>query len=184
MGRFQERIGRITVHRVDIRIAVVKTAFALLHDREANRLLSDTEVGADGSVQIAAKFRDDTFAQANGIDFQQNRFLAKLRMLRNDTARESRGPAVFIIEPGLHADGFAIVGAGINQLEPFIAEVFRLQAGTTVHEKAAHAHILHDIDLAQELVLFQLTVPAPKRLPTPFDAWVFKFFNHCFSPVR
>ena len=83
-------------------------------------------------------------------------------MLGHKATGRAGGPAVLIVEPGQHFLGLRLVTAGFHHIHKFIAEVRRVQTGAGVEMGAAEAHFFHLLQLAQELLLFQLAVPGPE----------------------
>ena len=76
-------------------------------------------------------------------------------------AGKATGPAVFIIDPGLHIARF--LGAGLNALHPFLRKILSLQATASMHKEASVMGLTHPADLADQLFFFQLAIPRPKR---------------------
>ncbi len=97
-----------------------------------------------------------------------------LLFLRHHAPGASRGPAVLIVEPGLHPRLMPIIRTFVGQLEPFLPQVLRLQSGAGVHEIAAEAHFLDDVYLAAQLRLLQPAVPGPEGLSPVLRCGIFK----------
>lgn len=72
------------------------------------------------------------------------------------------GPAVLVVEPGVHAQLLRLVGAGLDAGEPVATEIFGVEAHARMHEEAAEAHLLHDADLAAQLGGREFGVPGPE----------------------
>ena len=72
-------------------------------------------------------------------------------------------PAVFIIEPGLHAQRLCLLHAGVNAPKPFLGQIWRRQSHAGMHEEPSEAHLLEDADLPTQLIRLQFGVPCPER---------------------
>ena len=93
---------------------------------------------------------------------------------RHQSARRAGRPAILVIEPAEHVVLLSLVAAGAGQIHELIAQIGRGHARAGVHVEAAHAHLLEDVDLAQQLVLLKTAVPRPERRAAVLAAGVFK----------
>ena len=84
------------------------------------------------------------------------------KLLRCRPACRTARPAIFIVKPGLQAQFFGGVRAAIDEVKPFVAEVFSGEPGARMHEDPAHAHFLEDRELAKQLLFGQFAIPAPE----------------------
>ena len=114
------------------------------------------------------------------IQRQGQIFASERRLLCHKTARAAAGPAILVVDPWLHAEFLRPFYAGIRQSEPVFAQILRLQASARVHEKAAEAHFMQHVDLPQELLLLQLSVPRPKGLAAIGGGGIMKFLFQRF----
>ena len=92
------------------------------------------------------------------------RLHAVLRIHSDLSACTAGGPAVFVVKPCFEPAAFTFVGARVDQVKPFAAEILRDETGAGMHKKAAESHVLHDADLTPHLVFTQFAVPRPERL--------------------
>ena len=105
-------------------------------------------------------------------------------ILCHESACGAGGPAVFIVEPGVHSVFLRFVDAGTDAGKPVFAQIGGVEADAGVHEKSAQAHLFHVPDLSAEFLRFQFAVPGPERSPAKFRRRIFCFFkkllNHFF----
>ena len=110
-----------------------------------------------------------------GFNLQEGRPVGLV--LQQNAAGKAARPAVFIIAPGLHIELFGFLDAGLDAVEPFLAQILRLQAAAGVHEEAVHLEFVHDVNLAAELLGIELVVPAPERDAAVFPGMIADFLN-------
>ena len=78
-------------------------------------------------------------------------------------AAEAAGPAVFVVEPGVHAELVCFVDAGFDAAHPLLRKVGGLKPPARVHEEAADSGVVHLADLFAEHLRLQFLIPAPER---------------------
>ena len=104
------------------------------------------------------------FEQPRALDLREgDPACPVLWILGDNPACETRGIAVFVVEPRLHAEFLRLVYARRDRLKPFFAEVRGGQPDASMHEESAHTHALHDPHLAAELLRLKSSVPSPER---------------------
>ena len=84
------------------------------------------------------------------------------------TARATGGPAILVVEPGLHAVLLGGVGYLVDEVKPLVAQVLGDESCAGVHEVTAQAHLLHDVRLTNQLLAAKLAVPGPEGLAAVF----------------
>ena len=84
-------------------------------------------------------------------------------------ARRAGRPAVFVIQPRIHAQFFRFRHAGANAFKPFIAKIFRVQPDSGVHEKTAEAHSFQMPELTEQFRYFKFGIPRPERSSAELD---------------
>jgi hypothetical protein len=82
--------------------------------------------------------------------------------------------AILIVDPRQHAFRLALIDAALDEGHKLIAQIRGAHACTDVHMGAAHAHLSQDIQLTQQLILLQLTVPCPEGRSAVFAGRVAK----------
>ncbi|MPM40307.1 hypothetical protein SDC9_86947 [bioreactor metagenome] len=98
-----------------------------------------------------------------GEEFTAQRTGLETVVTGHQSARRAGGPAVFIVQMGLHAEFFGFIDGCFDTVEPFFFEIGRGQTDAGVHEKSAHAHLFHDADLPPDFRRFEPAVPRPER---------------------
>ena len=183
MGEGEEMFRGLRVHRIEVGPAIVERVGCHEFPREKQqgtpipRGFPESQRGVFPQIQ-PVHFRRKCRNKMAGIrpfdrcpvgvfrvDFQPQISHAVAVLARGDPAGRSTGPTVFIVEPGFHPEFLCLVSTGVHQFEPFVPEVFGGQSGARVHEDTSHAHLFEHGQLTHQLALFQLRVPAPKRLP-------------------
>ena len=181
-------LRRLPLHGVDIGVAVVERTFRHRHDAECQHGLPRQLVGggrlrhwldiedislvlqpaAPGTERsILLPFPGREIERSTGHLLKADELHLEVGVGRDHPASRAAGPAVFVIEPALHTEPLALLGTGIGQREPLLAQVLRHQAGAGVHKIAAHAHFLEDMDLSDQFILLELAIPGPERLSPP-----------------
>ena len=74
----------------------------------------------------------------------------------------ARGPAVFVVEPGLQPVLTGGLGRKADPVEPLFRKIFHLQPGSGMHKKAADPRGLKALDDLVQAIFFQIAVPGPK----------------------
>ncbi len=82
--------------------------------------------------------------------------------LHDGAPRCAGGPAVLIVEPGLHIQLLGHGNGPVNALEPLLPHIGGFQPLAGVHEKAAYPLGVHIANLAFHLVGVHLSVPGPE----------------------
>jgi len=173
VGQLDEPRGGLGVHGVHVRIAVVDGAAALGDHPEDKELLAlgkarrlpagdPPRIPACQTVQPACKHRRHVRRPLNLgslANLHAQVLHPEARFRRHHAPCRAAGPAVLVVEPGLHAQPLGLVGAGVDEPEPFLAQVLGGQARARVHEEAAHAHAVEDADLAQKLRFLKAAIP-------------------------
>src|SRR5207249_5701767 len=75
---------------------------------------------------------------------------AILRILRNQPARKSAWPTVFIIQPRKHRLGRSFFGTDPHRREKLLAQIFRREPRAGMNVEPAEAHLLELLDLPQQ----------------------------------
>ena len=173
VGQFQKTHGRLFVHQIRRGLTIEpgngfcdppdKEKFPFSGPEFAGRgkfavpmILSDGEPGKD-----LIPFRVDAGIPV-GIGGAEKTHL-KILICRHLSPAAAGGPAVFIVQFGIHVPFAGFVDANLNHAEPFFGKVRRFQPDAAVHEEASHACSLHITDLAAQFGFFKKTVPRPEK---------------------
>ena len=198
VGRGDELLDRLGVERIQIRLVVIPRGgradlqIGVPHAILVRRAVLDALVMRQAAVlQRHAVLREQrsvlltradrlrgghgalfALAVGGGREEQIARRIAPVA--RHQAARRAGGPTVLVVEPAEHMVLLGLVAAGTGQIHELVAQIGRGHARAGVHMEAAHAHLLEDVDLAQQLVLLQTAVPRPERRAAILAAGVFK----------
>ena len=94
-----------------------------------------------------------------GADGMLDIFVPVLCILQQPAAGKAAGPAVFIVDPRLHAQRPTVLAAGLHRLHPLFGEIVGLQPAAGVHNETAHAVRSQLVDLAKQALFLQFSVP-------------------------
>ena len=124
------------------------------------------QVGRGETAERPAPVLRPGFVPGNALD----ETAAVFRIAGDEPARRAGGPAVLVVEPGVHAAFFRFVDAGPDALEPLPPEILRVEADARMHEKSAEAHFPEIVDLPPQLLRFEFAVPRPEGSAAKFFA--------------
>ena len=182
------------VHRVEVRVPVVPGAGRLELHAEGEELLARAQPvgrwprgrrrtctcprrrkpGHEGRQILPPPSELGRAVERDHLQFP----LAVGGILGDQAAGGARGPAVLIVKPGLHVQLLSLVHAGGHAVHPLPRQVRRHQAHAAVHEEPAHAHPVHQADLAAEFGRVQPAVPGPERRATILAARIAEFLQN------